>query len=70
MCGEFLLWGGDRIMLSEEEAGGYWGPGVFLTTTPGKPNKEWGELWRKALDLGTPQHILCGASIEDLHALI
>ncbi|XP_071891101.1 uncharacterized protein [Anas platyrhynchos] len=29
------LEGGDRIMLSEEEAGGFWGPGVFLTTTPG-----------------------------------
>uniref|UniRef100_A0A8B9BR63 Uncharacterized protein n=1 Tax=Anser brachyrhynchus TaxID=132585 RepID=A0A8B9BR63_9AVES len=29
------LEGGDQIMLSEEEAGGFWGPGVFLTTTPG-----------------------------------
>ncbi|XP_068523233.1 uncharacterized protein [Anas acuta] len=26
---------GDRMMLSEEEVGGFWGPGVFLTTTPG-----------------------------------
>ncbi|GAB0207183.1 hypothetical protein GRJ2_003183900 [Grus japonensis] len=32
------LTGGDRILLSEEEAGGYWGPGVFLTTTPGNHN--------------------------------
>ncbi|KAK4830063.1 hypothetical protein QYF61_008401 [Mycteria americana] len=32
------LEGGDRIMLSEEEAGGFWGPGVFLTTTPGEHN--------------------------------
>uniref|UniRef100_A0A8B9J1F9 Uncharacterized protein n=1 Tax=Amazona collaria TaxID=241587 RepID=A0A8B9J1F9_9PSIT len=30
------LQGGDMIMLSEEEAGGFWGPGVFLTTTPGE----------------------------------
>jgi len=27
--------GGDRIMLSEDEAGDTWGPGVFLTTMPG-----------------------------------
>ena len=26
------LTGGDRILLSEDEARGYWGPGVFLTT--------------------------------------
>ena len=26
------LSGGDRILLSEDEARGYWGPGVFLTT--------------------------------------
>uniref|UniRef100_A0A8B9B985 Uncharacterized protein n=1 Tax=Anser brachyrhynchus TaxID=132585 RepID=A0A8B9B985_9AVES len=32
------LEGGDRVMLSEEEAGGFWGPGVFLTTTPGDHN--------------------------------
>ncbi|KAK4819789.1 hypothetical protein QYF61_011389 [Mycteria americana] len=32
------LEGGDRIMLSEEEAGGFWGLGVFLTTTPGEHN--------------------------------
>ncbi|GAB0182736.1 hypothetical protein GRJ2_000738900 [Grus japonensis] len=32
------LTGGDQILLSEEEAGGYWGPGVFLTTTPGNHN--------------------------------
>ncbi|GAB0210313.1 hypothetical protein GRJ2_003497100 [Grus japonensis] len=32
------LTGGDRILLNEEEAGGYWGPGVFLTTTPGNHN--------------------------------
>lgn len=25
-------------MLSEEEARGFWGPGVFLTTTPGDHN--------------------------------
>lgn len=24
--------GGDQILLSEAEAEGYWGPGVFLTT--------------------------------------
>ena len=29
------LKGGDRMMLSEEEVGGFWRPGVFLTTTPG-----------------------------------
>ncbi|XP_071898619.1 uncharacterized protein [Anas platyrhynchos] len=29
------LKGGDRMMLSEEEVGGFWGPGVFLTTTSG-----------------------------------
>uniref|UniRef100_A0A8B9FBA2 Uncharacterized protein n=1 Tax=Amazona collaria TaxID=241587 RepID=A0A8B9FBA2_9PSIT len=29
------LQGGDMVMLNEEEAGGFWGPGVFLTTTPG-----------------------------------
>ena len=29
--------GGDRIMLSEDEAGDTWGPGVFLTTMPGDP---------------------------------
>ncbi|KAM9510009.1 uncharacterized protein ACIB01_019668 isoform 1-T2 [Guaruba guarouba] len=29
------LQGGDMIMLNEEEAGGFWGPGVFLTTMPG-----------------------------------
>lgn len=32
------LTGGDRILLSEEEAEGYWGPGVFLTTTAGNHN--------------------------------
>lgn len=32
------LSGGDRILLSEEEAEGYWGPGVFLTTTAGDHN--------------------------------
>uniref|UniRef100_A0A8C3BI70 Uncharacterized protein n=1 Tax=Cairina moschata TaxID=8855 RepID=A0A8C3BI70_CAIMO len=32
------LEGGDQIMLSEEEARGFWGPGVFLTTTPGGHN--------------------------------
>jgi len=32
------LTGGDRILLNEEEAGGYWGLGVFLTTTPGNHN--------------------------------
>uniref|UniRef100_A0A8B9VGG3 Uncharacterized protein n=1 Tax=Anas zonorhyncha TaxID=75864 RepID=A0A8B9VGG3_9AVES len=32
------LEGGDQIMLSEEEARGFWGPGVFLTTTPGDHN--------------------------------
>ncbi|XP_075604452.1 uncharacterized protein LOC142601014 [Balearica regulorum gibbericeps] len=32
------LTGGDRILLSEVEAEGYWGPGVFLTTTPGDHN--------------------------------
>lgn len=30
--------GGDRIVLSEEEAGDSWGPGVFLTTMPGDHN--------------------------------
>uniref|UniRef100_A0A8B9T8H1 Uncharacterized protein n=1 Tax=Anas platyrhynchos TaxID=8839 RepID=A0A8B9T8H1_ANAPL len=29
------LKGGDRMMLSEEEVGGFWRPGVSLTTTPG-----------------------------------
>jgi len=29
---------GDRILLNEEEAGGYWGPGVFLTITLGNHN--------------------------------
>ncbi|XP_068524887.1 uncharacterized protein [Anas acuta] len=29
------LKGGDQMMLSEEEVGGFWRPGVFLTTTPG-----------------------------------
>jgi len=32
------LTGGDRILLNEEEAGGCWGPGVFLTTTLGNHN--------------------------------
>lgn len=27
-----FLWGGDQILLSEAEAEGYWGPGVFLNT--------------------------------------
>lgn len=35
---EYVWWvsltRGDWILSSEEEAGGYWGPGVFLTTTP------------------------------------
>lgn len=30
------LTGGDRILLSEDEARGYWGPGVFLTTDNNK----------------------------------
>lgn len=29
------LQGGDMVMLNEEEAGGFWGPGVFLTSLPG-----------------------------------
>ncbi|NXO54347.1 POL5 protein, partial [Aramus guarauna] len=32
------LTGGDQILLSEEEAEGCWGPGVFLTTTMGDHN--------------------------------
>lgn len=35
---QLSLEGGDRIMLDEEEAGGYWGPGLFLTTKPGGLN--------------------------------
>lgn len=27
-----LMVGGNRVLLSEEEAGGCWGPGVFLAT--------------------------------------
>lgn len=34
---QLSLEGGDRIML-DEEAGGYWGPGLFLTTKPGGLN--------------------------------
>lgn len=33
------LTGGDQILLSEEEAQGYWGPGVFLT--PDDPRQPW-----------------------------
>ncbi|XP_074424775.1 uncharacterized protein LOC141735620 [Larus michahellis] len=33
------LTGGDRILLSEDEAQGYWGPGVFLTTDD--PREPW-----------------------------
>ncbi|KAK4810621.1 hypothetical protein QYF61_007358 [Mycteria americana] len=32
------LSGGDRIMLSEDEASGYWGPGVFLNLGPDPTN--------------------------------
>uniref|UniRef100_A0A8B9EKY0 Uncharacterized protein n=1 Tax=Anser cygnoides TaxID=8845 RepID=A0A8B9EKY0_ANSCY len=47
------LEGGDRIMLSEEEAGGFWGPGVFLTTTPGDHNYSitaWAAYWAGGVD--------------------
>ncbi|GAB0208766.1 pol-like protein ENS-3 [Grus japonensis] len=47
------LTGGDRILLSEEEAGGYWGPGVFLTTTPGNHNSSlttWAAYWAGGID--------------------
>ncbi|KFQ42709.1 hypothetical protein N333_00184, partial [Nestor notabilis] len=32
------LTGGDQVLLSEEEARGFWGPGVFLTVAPGDHN--------------------------------
>ncbi|KAK4805753.1 hypothetical protein QYF61_021852 [Mycteria americana] len=35
-----------------------------------KFNKERGELWRKALDLGVPRQILRGVSTEDLRTLV
>ncbi|XP_010560005.1 PREDICTED: uncharacterized protein LOC104828198 [Haliaeetus leucocephalus] len=40
------LTGGDRILLSEDEAQGYWGPGVFLTTDD--PREPWSLTQRAA----------------------
>ncbi|KFW61951.1 hypothetical protein AS28_02543, partial [Pygoscelis adeliae] len=40
------LTGGDRILLSEDEAQGYWGPGVFLTTDD--PRESWSLTQRAA----------------------
>ncbi|XP_040434380.1 uncharacterized protein LOC121080427, partial [Falco naumanni] len=40
------LSGGDQILLSEKEAKGYWGPGVFLTT--GNQNAPWSLTQRTA----------------------
>ncbi|XP_052631320.1 uncharacterized protein LOC128136180 [Harpia harpyja] len=47
------LTGGDRILLSEDEAQGYWGPGVFLTTDdPREPWSltQWAAYWAGGID--------------------
>lgn len=40
------LTGGDQILLSEDEAQGYWGPAVFLTTDD--PMKPWSLMQQAA----------------------
>lgn len=65
MCGEPLsLTRGDRIKLNEDEAQGYWGPGVFLTVQakviPWSPRAAY---WAGALDpleKGSSSHLHFG----------
>ncbi|XP_064512561.1 uncharacterized protein LOC135415011 [Pseudopipra pipra] len=47
------LTGGDRILLSEDEARGFWGPGVFLTTNDNRapwPLTQRAAYWAGGLD--------------------
>ncbi|XP_055654992.1 uncharacterized protein LOC129784051 [Falco peregrinus] len=69
------LTGGDQIQLSEKEAGGYWGHGVFLTT--GNKHAPWSLTQRAAywagglnpLDRGDPLEITSPADqlLESVH---
>jgi len=54
MCLEHIPYRGDHILLSEDEARGYWGPGVFITTNDNR--EPWSltqraAYWAGGLDL-------------------